>query len=158
MNVRRAAVLGAVVAGAVLLSPAAVSAAGPTITTVPFGGSFDNDIDCGDFGVDLAFSGERTTIDFYSGDGTLVKQIRQVEYTGTLTNSVTGTSIPYEGRFVRTQDFLAGTVSITGLQNRVLLPGQGVVALNVGRVVFGPDGESASGQHDFAAQVCAALA
>lgn len=135
------------------------SAAGPTITKdVPFSGAFDNGIACDGFGVNFAYGGERTYIDFYDSDGTLVKEIRQITYTGTLTNSVTGASIPYEGRFTRTQDFVANTIVVSGLQNRVPIPGQGVIAIDAGFVPdSGVEVGNPVGIHDFDSQVCAAL-
>ena len=121
-------------------------AAGPTIDKkVPFSGSFDDEGEtCSTFGVIFAYSGQRTFIDFYAANGTLLKEIRQITFTGTLTSDVNGASIPYAGRFVLTYDATQDTTTITGLTSTV----------NGIPVTTGRDGV---GKDEFSQVVCAAL-
>jgi hypothetical protein len=83
----------------------------------------------------FAYSGERTYIDFYAADGTLLKEIRQITFSGTLTND-TGTSVPYTRRFIRTYDAATNTIEITGLSDRVagvsVTAGWSLIALDTG--------------------------
>lgn len=132
-------------------------AAAPTLSkAVPFSGSFDDGGEtCGAaFSVNFTYSGTRTYIDFYGADGTLLKEIRQITFTGTLTNEVTGASVPYTGRFIRTYDAATDTITITGLTDKV-----GGVAVTAGRNVLMLDTAAATeaGKDDFDRVVCAAL-
>ena len=144
------------------VQPAA--AAGPVITSdvvsvtnpIPFGA------DCGSFQVLITFTVERQNITFYDEAGNKTKQIRHVSFTGTLYNSVTRASLPYEGTFNRTEDFVAHTVIFTGLRFAVQIPGQGILALDTGQTVLDvstnpPTLIFEAGQHEFNAQICQLL-
>ncbi len=107
------ALIGLLTIASVLFGSAQpVLAAGPVITSdvisatnpVPFGA------DCSSFQVLITFTVERQNITFYDEAGNKVRQIRHASFTGTLYNSVTGASLPYEGTFNRTEDFVAHTV------------------------------------------------
>jgi hypothetical protein len=56
-----------------------------------------------------------------------------VAFTGRLTSAATGESIPYAGHFTRTQNFVAGTVTTTGLTRSTVIPGVGRLTLAAGR-------------------------
>ena len=144
------------------VQPAA--AAEPVITSdvvsvtnpIPFGA------DCGTFQVLYIATVERQNITFYDDAGNKTKQIRHVSFTGTLYNSVTRTSLPYEGTFNRTEDFVAHTVTFTGLRFAVHIPGQGIVALDTGQTVLDvstnpPAIIFEAGQHEFNTQICQLL-
>ena len=139
-------------------------AAGPVITSdvvrvtnpVPIG------FDCGSFQVLATFTVERQNITFYDDAGNRLRQIRHASFTGTLYNSVTSASLPYEGTFNRTEDFVAHTAIFTGLRFAVQIPGQGMLALDVGQTVLDvstnpPALIFEAGQHEFVAQVCQLL-
>lgn len=141
--------------------PAAADA--PVITTqvisvttpIPF------EVSCPSFGILTTSTAELTNITFYQ-NGTPIRLIRHVNFEGTLYNATTGYSVPFDGDFTRTQDYLKNTVSFTGKRWRVHIPGEGVLALNVGKTVFDfsvnpPQLVFEAGQHDFRAQVCPLL-
>jgi len=119
-------------------------------------------VDCGAFQVLATFTVERQNITFYDEVGNKTKQIRHVSFTGSLYNSVTRASLPYEGTFNRTEDFVAHTVIFTGLRFAVQIPGQGVLALDTGQTVLDvstnpPALIFEAGQHEFNAQICQLL-
>jgi hypothetical protein len=148
-----------------LAVPASVGAAsGPVITPVsrgvttpiPFGAN------CGSFVVLFTVNAEGTNISFYDDQSQLVKQIRHVQFTGTLYNSSDlSKSVPYEGAFTRRFDTATNTATLTGLRFKVRLPGEGVVALDTGEEVFagGTTLVSDTGNTfaSFVSGVCAAL-
>jgi len=95
---------------------------------VPYG------VSCGTFAVRVDLSGERHVIAFYDVAGALERRIRHASYEGTLINSVTGASVPHQGRFTIFDDFGAGTTTITGRLSRTVVPGEGLVWRNIGRI------------------------
>jgi hypothetical protein len=133
---------------------------GGTEVTVPapFG------VACEGFIVLVTFKSEYNIVSFYDDAGRLVKEIRHVTFTGTLYNSTDlSKSVPYEGDFTRTFDAVENTVTFTGLHFRVHVPGEGVLALLVGRELLDlMSGQQVffDGNHnraDFAAEICGLL-
>jgi hypothetical protein len=119
---------------------------------------------CDGFAPLITFTSEYNIINFYDNAGRLVKQIRHVTFTGTLYNSTDlSKSIPYDGDFTRTFYPLENAVTFTGLRFRVHKPGEGVLALQVGRdIVDLVSGEQTflDGNHnreEFAAEICRLL-
>jgi hypothetical protein len=124
----------------------------------PFG------VACQGFIVLVTFKSEYNIVNFYDDAGQLVKQIRHVSFTGTLYNSTDlSKSVPYKGDFTRTFDAVENTATYTGLHFRVHVPGEGVLALQVGRdIVDLLSGQQVflDGNHnlaDFAAEICGLL-
>ena len=103
-----------------------VTTPSPNISCTPYGYSFDT----------LAtFTVTRHYIQFYDGS-TLVKEIRHIDFTGTLYRSDDLTkTIPYAGKWTRTTDFAANTATSTGLFRYSHPDGSGMVALDAGRTV-----------------------
>ena len=156
--------LGAALLAFTAMSTQPVLAAGPVITSdvvnvtnpAPVG------FDCGSFQVLATFTVERQNITFYDDAGGRLRQIRHASFTGTLYNSVTGASLPYEGAFNRTEDFVTHTAIFTGLRFAVRIPGQGVLALDTGQTVLDvstnpPALIFEAGQHEFGEQICQLL-
>jgi hypothetical protein len=163
---RRIALLAAATA-AVALGTGSAAADGPQIITqtLPFAGPYGLACD----GVPIIANGAvtRRLENFYDG-GSLVLQRRHVEFEGRLSLATTGLSVPYSGHSTVTTDFVARTATIDGQQAKVVLPGQGSLFQNSGRVVldlshgFPPLVVDESGPHDNydpsgAAALCAAL-
>jgi hypothetical protein len=126
-------------------------------TPIPFGAS------CGSFVVLFTVNAEGTNISFYDEQSQLVKQIRHLQFTGTLYNSSDlSKSVPYEGAFTRVYDAATNTATLTGLRLKVQLPGEGVIALDTGQEIFagGTTLVSDTGNTfaNFVTNVCAALA
>ena len=103
-------------------------------------------VSCGSFQVlESATAPIRFTV-FYNQAGNVTQGIFHVRLVGILSNSVTGTSVPEQAHFTETQtfatpgDFSTVTITITGVDFKVTLPGSGLILHDVGKVVFAPDG------------------
>ena len=130
---------------------------------VPYG------VSCGAFTVRVNLSGGREVTAFYDANGALQRRIRHAWFEGTLINSVTGASVPHEGRFTIFDDFGTGTSTITGRLSRTVIAGEGLIWRNIGRIqmslangaVLFEAGEHGTwdvvGDPSVAAELCAAL-
>lgn len=125
------------------------------ISCRPYGYSFDT----------LAtFTVNRHFVQFYDGS-TLVKEIRQIDFSGTLYRSDDlSKTVPYAGRWTRTWDVAANTVTSTGLFRYSHPDGTGMLAFDAGRTVTtGPPGftllsDTGPTQVEWQQGVCAYLA
>lgn len=90
---------------------------------------------CGSFVVNFVSNIDAHYEQFFSDSGQLVLERRHVQFTGSLTNSATGATLPYEGNFIRTFDVATGTVSLIGERRKTEVAGQGVLAIAAGRLV-----------------------
>jgi hypothetical protein len=97
---------------------------------VPYG------VACDGFSVRVQLAGERRFRFVYDADGVLVERDRHISYTGSLSNSVTGASVPHVGDFAVVDDFVAGTSTISGMLSRTVVDGGGLIWRNIGRVVI----------------------
>jgi hypothetical protein len=129
----------------------------------------DIGVSCGSFQVlRSATNTVRFTL-FYNQAGNETQRVFHIRTVGTLSNSVTGKSVPFEAdltitfTFATPGDSSTVTRTITGQVFKVTLPGSGLILHDVGRVVFAPDGtitfEGGPHQelHDQVQQLCAAL-
>jgi hypothetical protein len=127
----------------------------PNISCTAYGYSFDT----------LAtFDVVRRSISFYDGSGNLTKEIRHVDFTGTLyrTDDMSKT-IPYAGIWTRTLDVAANTVVSAGLFRYSHPDGSGMVSLDAGRTVqdattFDTLSDTGPTQVEWQQAVCAYLA
>ena len=106
------------------------------------------------------FTIHRAVTTFTDDDGMLVRRVRQVRIDGTYLNEDGARSVPYDARFRRAEDFVAGTNTLTG---RITTVRDGEVrAARIGRELqdlatgelLQSAGRSIAG---FEAAVCAAL-
>ena len=130
---------------------------------VPYG------VACDGFSVRVQLAGERRFRFVYDASGTLVERDRHISYTGALSNSVTGATVPHVGRFAVVDDFIAGTSTISGMLSRTVVGGDGLIWRNIGRIVLslasgavlfeaGEHGTyDVGGDPSVAAELCAAL-
>lgn len=133
---------------------ATVTTPSPNIACTPYGYSFNT----------LAtFTVTRHYIQFYDGS-TLVKEIRHIDFTGTLYRSDDlSKTVPYAGKWTRTLDGAANTVTSTGLFRYSHQDGSGLVALDAGRTVqdattFDTLSDTGPTQTEWQMAVCAYLA
>jgi hypothetical protein len=128
------------VAGALALTTVA-AAIPPTVETQTVHRHFFFADACGTFSVIADFDAERRVTTFYDQDGNPIRRVIHGEGTGTITNSVTGKSLPVT--FVRhiTTDLLTGAVSSTGINSHVVVPGMGTVELGAGHEGIDDNGE-----------------
>jgi hypothetical protein len=122
--------------------------------TFSFGGS--GFVNCGDFVINDSGTGVRRITRNYNLSGTLLEEVRHVDYTSTESNASQPTKTATRvGHFTVTLEYQNGMPSLEtfdGLTTQIIAPGQGVVGLDAGRVVINPvtnDLIAASGRHDF---------
>jgi hypothetical protein len=132
-----------------------VTTPSPNIACTPYGYSF---------GTLATFTVTRHFIQFHDDAGNLVKEIRHVDFTGTLyrTDDLSKT-VPYAGNWTRTLDVAANTVTSTGLFRYSHPDGSGMVALDPGRTVqnattFATLSDTGPSQTEWQMGVCAYLA
>jgi hypothetical protein len=147
--------------------PDARCATSPHGTVCHFDGTFFREIPelvaCDSIVVDAVSNSTTSFHRVYDATGAMISEKRHIRFAGTLTNRTTGEEMVYTGSFIVTLDFVAGTVTITGGQGRLLLPDGGVDVVLAGRVVTDltqdpPVDIFLAGPKDFDAAVCAALA
>ena len=131
--------------------------------------SFDTGVSCGSFQILQSDTFTVRFTIFYNQAGNVTQAVFLIRAEGTLSNSVTGKSVPFEGDFTRTDtfatpgDFSTVTATFTGQVYKVTLPGSGLILHDVGRAVFAPDGtitfEGGPHQllHNEVQMLCAAL-
>jgi hypothetical protein len=98
--------------------------------SVPYG------VSCDGFSVRVQLSGVRRFTFIYDTAGTLVERIRHISFSGALSNSLSGSSVPHVGHFTVVDDFQAGTTTITGMLSRTVVEGDGLIWRNIGRVIL----------------------
>ena len=111
------------------------------------------------------FTGTRRSTLFYDDAGTLVKEIRHVQFDGLIhkTTDLSAT-VPYAASFNVVFDYAAGTEAVTGLYRVSHPDGSGVLAMSAGRQVLALpsftleqfDGNTPPAEYDQA--ICAYLA
>jgi hypothetical protein len=151
------------VACALIAAPLALAAnAAATQPTVEFQTLQRQFVDsCGDFNMISDFYPERRITTFYDQDGNPIKRVLHAKVPGTITNSLTGKSLPVFGERVITTDLITGAVSSTGTSAHVVVPGMGTVLLGAGHSGIDENGEPfAEGRLDQVptAALCEALA
>ena len=154
---------------AVLGLAATASAAGPVISSTELNQTTPvPNISCTNYGYSFntlaTFDVVRRNIDFFDDSGKLVKEIRHVDFTGTLyrTDDLSKT-IPYGGTWTRTVDVAAKTVVSTGLFRYSHPDGSGMITLDAGRTVqdlttFDTLSDTGPTQVEWQRAVCAYLA
>jgi hypothetical protein len=140
----------------------AAGAAEPTRETVTLHRVINPFVSCPGFAVIGAFDITREITTFSDQDGTALKRIIVADIAGTLTNAITGSSLPTAGVRIFHFDLVTGEEFTTASNNFTKLPSGGVAILGAGRLVFDAQGQLI--EHDGpdsaveAAQLCAALA
>ena len=97
-------------------------------------------VDCGDFDI-IMDSTSRITVTYFTDENNNPMAYEyQVKYTGTFTNTGTGSTFP-DHTVVNGRRFLSGGRDVHGVYYHVNVPGAGVVTLVADRIVFDDDGE-----------------
>lgn len=130
--------------GVVLLltfAPVSTSvAAEPLIFTEHF--EVTNVVNCGDFDAIDEFTEDARIIVFFDNEGNEVGVQIHIKVRGTVTNSVTGTSVPDRADFTIFVDFAEGTTALVGKKFGITVPGEGIAVHDTGKIVFDADGIS----------------
>ena len=88
------------------------------------------------FDVNAVFRSVRWSIFVRDDSGRHLMEIRMVDFTGTLSRSDDPSkTVPYIGAFILTQDFVAGTITNSGLIRESWSPSGDFIALRLGEVV-----------------------
>jgi hypothetical protein len=137
------------VVAALTLAPVAAADA-PTSVQQTLHRSIPKFATCPGFTVAGEFDVDRTTDTFVDANGTPIRQVIHVHFTGRLTDTASGKSIPDEGNQIVTTDLLTGVTAVTGRLRVDTEPGVGVVLAQTGRIVTDASGTLlfAAGQHD----------
>jgi hypothetical protein len=109
-------------------------------SAIPFSGSFD----CGKFTGTFSGQDHGRVTTWFDADGNPIMQEGRLASPEIDVNMTTGKAVAVNTRLDVHVDFVAGTVSITGVRNLATEPGRGPVVQHVGRVVIGPDGSPIS--------------
>jgi hypothetical protein len=88
---------------------------------------------CFDFDITSSYTTNRTFHVVKDYTGATVYERRDVSFTGTIANALSGQSLAYEGKFERTADYDQGIVRITDLELRLGLPNPGAMTVTVAR-------------------------
>jgi hypothetical protein len=135
----RAVAIATVALAAGLVAAASADATPPTredLGVFPY----EFSVDCSPYGFAFAnnVQGQESlwVETFYNADGNAVKVVVHDGFTETDTNSVTGKTLPFSQVWVNTFDLVAGTRTVVGKAFLMTDPGEGVVILDSGRVVF----------------------
>jgi hypothetical protein len=91
---------------------------------------------CEGFDIVVNFEFTATITEFYDQDGDLVRVRGWSRGTGELVNTVTGKTETGSSPSMFIDDFRTETTSLVGLQFHNNVPGQGIVALDAGRIVI----------------------
>ena len=116
-----------------LVATAAASA--PNSVDETFHRSIPNFILCPGFTVRGEFDVSRTVTTFYDENGSPIRQVTHVHFTGTLTNSLSGKTIDDAGNQIVSTDLTDGTSAVIGRVRVVTIPGEGEIYAQVGRLV-----------------------
>jgi len=117
---------------------------------------------CPGFDVTATFDTTRRITTFYNAEGTPIRQQIHAEVPGTVTNAVTGKSLPTIGVRNITTDLSTGEMKSTATNVHIVVPGQGTVQLAAGLFEIDGDGNLVKevGRQDppVTPALCAALA
>jgi len=149
----------ALVLALVVAAPA--SAAAPNVFVVVDEGR--NEVACDGFTVVQEFRATIRVKEWLDDSGDLIRVIANVRWEGTLTNSETGFSIRDNASWTDFFDVASGDFAQAGLIWSLNVPGEGIVLLDAGQIIFHPDGSvTIHGPHQFFESglelLCAALA
>jgi hypothetical protein len=130
-------VLALALAPLALAAPA--SATPPTVETFHFEGT-DPFVSCEGFDIIVNFKVDVVERTFYDNTGEPIRIQIQVQGEGELVNTVTGATNTGSGPTMDIIDLEAGTDTTVGLVFHNNLPGEGIVALQAGRITVDEDG------------------
>lgn len=130
-------VLALAVAPLALAVPA--SATEPTVETFHFEGT--NPVaSCEGFDIIVNYSVDVVARTFYDNTGEPVRDQIQFQGEGELVNTVTGATNTGASPDMLIFDYQAGTLTDVGLRFHNNLPGEGIVALQAGRIIYDENG------------------
>ena len=108
-------------------------------------------IDCGSFLLTFDMESEKARITtFFDASGNAIRMRVRWTYHGTLTNSLTGLTLRDQTALNSTTDLSANTTTIVGVGFHYAIPGKGLIFVEAGKLIVGPDGSILfqAGQHD----------
>ena len=97
---------------------------------------FPGSVDCGTFQDNYLDMYDVREIDVYDASGTLLRIEYHAEHTSIDRNSVTGFTLEEHGHFFEVDDYVTGTITITGNSEVANRKGEGVVIQDTGRVIY----------------------
>ena len=119
-----------------LVSAGPASAAGLVKERFEYPLEFLGSVDCGTFQDNYIDRYQVTEIDVYDASGNLLRIEYHAVHTSVDRNSVTGFTLEEHGRFFEVDDFVAGTITLSGNQEIANRKGTGVVIQDTGHQVI----------------------
>jgi len=108
-------------------------------------------IDCDSFLITFDMESEKARITtFFDESGNAIRMRVRWTYHGTATNSLTGLTLRDQSALNITTDLSANTTTIVGVGFHYAIPGRGLIFVEAGKLIVGPDGSFVfqAGQHD----------
>ena len=91
---------------------------------------------CDGYNVIGDFDVTRRDVTYFDNDGSPIRVDLFIHYEGTLTNSVTGKTLPDKGNFKNSLDLTDGTATVTGGIRHTTVSGLGIVIQDTGRIIL----------------------
>jgi hypothetical protein len=138
-SLRRRAIVGGVIAIAALSATGSAAAGAPAREDLGLF-PYELSVDCTPYGFDFRIDVEGQESvwveTFYDASGEPTRVVIHSSFRETDTNTVSGKTLPFRGRIIRTLDLATGTRADVGTMFLLTEPGRGIVIQDVGRVVF----------------------
>jgi hypothetical protein len=138
-SLRSRVIVAGVIAAAALVATGSAGAGTPAredLGLFPYGFSVDCEPYGFDFGIDVEGQESVVVETFYGASGEPIRIVIHSSFRETDTNTMSGKSLPFRGRMIRTFDLAAGTRTDVGTMFLMTDPGSGIVIQDVGRVAF----------------------
>jgi hypothetical protein len=91
---------------------------------------------CDGYNVIGDFNVTRRDVTYFDNDRSPIRVDLFIHYEGTLTNSVTGKTLPDKGNFKNSIDLANGTATVTGGIRHTTVSGLGIVIQDTGRIIL----------------------
>jgi hypothetical protein len=91
---------------------------------------------CDGYNVIGDFDVTRRDVTYFDNNGNPIRIDLLIHYEGTLTNSVTGKTLPDKGNFKNSIDLVNGTATVTGGIRHTTVSGLGIVIQDTGRIIL----------------------
>jgi hypothetical protein len=127
------------IAASILGARVPAHADGPERVVIPIDTILVDETTC-DFPFVEEFTGRLVFLNFRDEAGNLVEQKVHVEARGTITNPVTGETVPVQEILNAFLDFEERTRTWAGMRLKATIPGLGSALVDIGRVIFDSSG------------------
>ncbi len=135
MNTRKLFVAFLITAVLVMATISSALALQPEIVNLNLHRHYEDFAVCDGYNVIGDFDVTRRDVTYFDNDGNPIRVDLFIHYEGTLTNSVTGKTLPDKGNFKNSLDLTDGTATVTGGIRHTTVSGLGIVIQDTGRII-----------------------